>query len=255
MNSSFDRTATAFDRHRALPAGVAEAIRAAVWKTTGKSPKASVLDVGAGTGRIGRAFVEAGDFYVGVDLSWEMLREFAAHNPAASLIQADGSRLPFSGCAFDLVMLMQVLSGSERPSRLLDEVLRILTLHGAVVAGQTVMPSSGVDAQMKHTLDLFLKETGLVMHEPKKSRGQGLAWLEAHASQYTRVTAAKWMAERTPRQFITRHRTGARFAALPTGVQEKALNELSTWAEKTFGALDKKSVEEHSFELEVFELG
>lgn len=72
----YDAAAATFDRHRALPDGVPEAIRCAIL---------GVLDVmcprllGAGTGRVGRAFVEAGDDYVGVDLSLGMLREFARH--------------------------------------------------------------------------------------------------------------------------------------------------------------------------------
>lgn len=56
-----------------------------------------------------------------------------------------------------------------------------------------------------------------------------------------------------PREFLVRHRTGARFAALPEAVQDEALEQLSAWAEKTFGSFDSASREEHSFELEVFE--
>jgi predicted TPR repeat methyltransferase len=72
--SAYDTAAPAFDRHRALPDGVPQAIRAAVVAATG-APSPRLLDLGAGAGRIGRPFVAAGDDYVGIDLSLGMLRE------------------------------------------------------------------------------------------------------------------------------------------------------------------------------------
>jgi ubiquinone/menaquinone biosynthesis C-methylase UbiE len=255
LTSAFDLTASSFERHRAFPAGMPEAIRTAILNCLRRKKVRRILDLGAGTGRIGEAFVQAGDAYVGVDLSLPMLREFAAHSPAACLIQADGRRLSFSDRSFDLVLLMQVLSGMQDPQRLLVEALRVVALHGAVIAGQTVAPDSGVDKKMKRHLNLVLKEMGMAMHEPKKSRETALSWLEARASHRAHVTAARWTAERTPQQFIARHRTGARFASLPAAAQEQALGKLGAWAEKTFSSLEQKFVEEHSFELDVFEIG
>src|ERR1041384_1715775 len=71
----FDAAAPTFERYRSFPPGVPEAIREGVWNAAGASHDARVLDLGAGTGRIGRAFQAAGDFYVGLDSSLEMLRE------------------------------------------------------------------------------------------------------------------------------------------------------------------------------------
>ena len=76
LTSAFDAAAPTFDRHRALPSGVPEAIRAAILSAIGGA-RPRILDLGAGSGRIGRAFVAAGDDYVGVDLSSGMLRAFA----------------------------------------------------------------------------------------------------------------------------------------------------------------------------------
>ena len=125
MASRFDRAAATFGRYRALPPGVPEAIRRAIfhpgfhpsahktragdpgshpsahktragdpgWSAAPARSSARVLDLGAGTGRIGKAFVDANDSYVGIDLSLAMLREFLSGSRAARLVQGGGQRL------------------------------------------------------------------------------------------------------------------------------------------------------------------
>jgi ubiquinone/menaquinone biosynthesis C-methylase UbiE len=253
LASTFDLTAPSFDRHRAFPAGVAEAIRKTIWNRLPKPPQ-RILDLGAGTGRISTAFIQAGDFYVGVDLSLAMLREFAALSSSANLIQADGRQLPFADYAFDLVLLMHVLSGAENWLGLVQEALRVATSKGSVVVGQTMTPALGVDARLKERLSMILEQMHIVVHESKKSHEPAFAWLGARAARHIHLIAAQWKAERTPRQFIERRRTGARFAALPATVQNEALEKLAEWAKTTFDALDKKFIEEHSFELDIFSI-
>jgi ubiquinone/menaquinone biosynthesis C-methylase UbiE len=255
MTSSFDRNADKFERYRALPGGVPQAIRNAVWQATGAKPGARVLDLGAGSGRIGRAFVEAGDSYVGVDFSLLMLREFLSSNSAASLLQADGGQLPFPDGSFELVLLMQVLSGSHNWRNLLPETVRVTSPGGFVVVGNTATPPAGVDAQMKKQLALILEEMGAASHKSKKAREESLDWLQQGSSQRTQVTAASWTALRTPREFLDRHRSGAQFSKLPVAVQEEALKKLSAWAEGVFGSLDNPFSETHGFELHVFRIG
>jgi ubiquinone/menaquinone biosynthesis C-methylase UbiE len=106
-SSPYDAAAPSFDRYRALPEGVPEAIRYAVLEVFDLM-RPRLLDLGAGTGRIGRAFVAAGDDYVGVDVSLGMLREFSAYltqrRYAPALVQADGERLPFRDATFDAVL-------------------------------------------------------------------------------------------------------------------------------------------------------
>lgn len=250
--STFDVTAPCFDQYRALPRGVPEAIRTAIFRNAA-SQQTRILDLGAGTGRIGKAFVEASDFYIGLDSSFAMLREFQTQSHSACLLQSDGRQLPFADGVFDAVLLMQVLSGAEDSQALLLEVRRVLRAHGVVVVGHTVTPPSGMDSQLKKKLSEILREMGVAWHEPQKARRQSLAWLESSAARTSQVTAASWMAERTPREFFIRHKNGARFAALPAAIQQEALQKLSTWTEATFGVLDTAYTEEHSFELEIFE--
>jgi ubiquinone/menaquinone biosynthesis C-methylase UbiE len=254
--SAYDLAASSFDRHRAVPPAVAKAVRAAVLTTAGSSPP-RLLDLGAGTGRIGWPFVAAGDDYVGVDLSLGMLREFARragadNHHAPRLAQADGERLPFRDAMFDAVMLIQVVGAARDWRRLIAEARRVLRSPGALVVGQSVMPSDGLDARMKQHLASFLDRKGIASYHVN-ARDDVRHRLEAIAHRSTRVVAAAWSAERTPRGFLERQRSGAQFSKLPDAIKTEALRNLSAWAAATFRSLDVAFAEQHVFELRIFE--
>jgi ubiquinone/menaquinone biosynthesis C-methylase UbiE len=253
MNSTFDSTASTFERHRSFPKGVPEAIRSAIWSAVGLSAPARVLDIGAGTGRIGRAFVVAGDTYVGVDTSLAMLQEFSANSSNCTLTQADGSHLPFSDGSFDVVLLMQVLTGANDWKGIVSEARRVVRSGGCVVVGHTINPDSGIDAQLKRHLKGVLEELQVDPFRPEQSRRQALEWLDVGAVRHVHLVVAEWNATATPEAFLQRHSTGARFAALPAHVQEQALDELRTWAKVTFGSLDTTFAEIRSFEVDIYE--
>ena len=254
--SVFDAVAPSFDRHRALPDGVVEAIRAAILASIDASSESRFLDLGAGTGRIGWPFVAAGDDYVGLDLSLGMLNAFSGRarqdaGRAPRLVQADGKDLPFRDATFDAVMLIQVFGGLRGWRRLLAEARRVLRSAGALVIGRSVAPVDGVDARMKQRLAAFLDEMGVQPYQ-MNARDDVQYWLDQAATGGTRVVAATWSAERTPRGFLDRHQTGARFSVLPEPIKEEALHKLRAWAATAFGSLDAVSSERHALELRVF---
>src|SRR2546423_4258066 len=182
--SAYDLAAPNFDRYRALPSGVAEAIRAAILQCAPATARPHLLDLGAGSGRTGWPFVAAGDDYVGVDLSSGMLREFARRaverGSAPRLVQADGQQLPFRGAAFDAVMLIQVFGGLRGWRNFIAEARRVLRPAGALIIGRTSLPSDGLDAQMKQRLALILRE--LCRERDRTNARDDIArWLESNA--------------------------------------------------------------------------
>jgi len=252
--SAYDAAASTFERHRALPDAVPRAVRAAVLAAL-PTPAPRLLDLGAGTGRFGRPFAAAGDDYVGIDLSFGMLHEFAGRTepgrPPPRLAQADGERLPFADASFDAVLMIHVFGGMRGWRRVLGEARRVLHPRGAIVIGRSVAPYDGLDARMKHRLQQLLAEGG-VEAGPQNRREHALHDLASAAQDHARVVAARWSAARTPRAFLDRHRTGARFSALPGEVRDATLELLADWATATFGSLDAASSEPHAFELDVF---
>jgi ubiquinone/menaquinone biosynthesis C-methylase UbiE len=262
----FDPIAQRYDQFRALPDGVAASVRAAI-RTAAGPDMLPILEVGAGTGRIGAAFVAAGDRYVGLDPSRPMLDRFAARlvtqgqrqdqgrsRSHSLLVQADGRSLPFSDGVFGAVLLVSVLSGVRGWRWLLDESRRVIRRGGVLVLGHAVPPPHGVDARMKAQLAVILEAIGVeavprgARHDDARDR------LADHVVHYQSACAAQWVSTRSPRDFLTRHRTGARFAALPAATQDEALGRLADWARHAFGSLDQASDEVHAFEIQVLTL-
>jgi ubiquinone/menaquinone biosynthesis C-methylase UbiE len=253
----FDAVAAQFETHRALPTGVAPLIRDAVLDATGGAAGGLVLEIGAGTGRIGRAFQAAGDVYVGLDRSRGMLdaflaRERARGSLAPQLVQGDGRALPFAAATFDVVLLVQVLSGQREWREVLCEARRVLRPEGGLVLGQAVPPADGVDRRMRAQLTAIL--AGLhASPSPSGARmPEAVSLLASQARWHTHTVAAAWEQARTPSAFLARQPTGARFAALPAEVQATALARLEAWASATFCGLDASFSEHWEFELDVF---
>jgi ubiquinone/menaquinone biosynthesis C-methylase UbiE len=252
--SAFDTAAPEFDRHRALPDGVPEQIRSAVLAASATSSNPAVLDLGAGSGRIGRPFVAAGDRYVGVDLSFGMLHEFMHRTDAggrtARMAQCDGESLPFRDGTFDVVLLVSVVGGARGWRRIAAEARRVLRTNGALVIGKTVAPPDGIDAQLKERLAAILEELGFPAEE--KQTGKALSWLESVAAEKQVKVAASWTSGRSPRGFLDRKPTGAKFSELPVDVRDEALRRLTGWATSAFGSLEAVSPEAYAFELTIF---
>jgi ubiquinone/menaquinone biosynthesis C-methylase UbiE len=251
--SVYDALAPSFDQLRTLPPGVPAAIRRAVLACA-SAARPRLLDLGCGSGRMGAALVDAGDHYVGVDLSLGMLLRFATRAPPIPLlVQASGDRLPFRDAEFDIVLLVQVLSAAADWRPLVTEASRVLRRQGALIFGRTVAPSNGIDAQMKRALARILDRMGVPPYR-REATDEALRSLQCAAAASRTVIAAAWSADRTPRGFLDRHGSGARFALLPPPIKHAAMRHAEAWATATFGSLDAVFTECHHHELRMFHL-
>jgi ubiquinone/menaquinone biosynthesis C-methylase UbiE len=220
----------------------------------------NLLDLGAGTGRLGRAFVGARDPYVGVDRSFAMLEQFRrtaqeTNRSPPCLLQADGSFLPFRDRAFRGVLLAHVLSTSPSWSKLLAEATRVLGPGGVLFLAQRIGPPEGLDAQMRKQLRTILASLDVEVPDPGQVKTDARAWLQSVAVSCQHLVAARWELDSSPRDFLDRHATGARFAALPPEIRMLSMRRLGEWAVTTFGALDTWFAEEHRLEVDAFRFG
>jgi hypothetical protein len=150
-------------------------------------------------------------------------------------------------------LLMHVLSGMDDWKDIIHEASRVCHSGGVVAAGYTGNSEVGINTQLKRQLKNILEQRGISWHRPQESYRQSLELLKVLATRHIHAQAASWTQSVTADEFISRHRSGARFAALPIAVQEQALKELSMWAIETFESLNKEFDEQRSFELDIFE--
>lgn len=134
---SFDRAVDYYDSTRGYPPGVAEQLRDAIVATLHLSRRARLIEAGVGTGRIALPFIEAGYFYVGVDLSRRMmgqlLQKLDGRSHSAHLVCGDVMRLPLADAVFDAAVMVHVLHLVADWRQVLDEIRRVLHSQGAIV--------------------------------------------------------------------------------------------------------------------------
>ncbi len=94
-------------------------------------PVRRVLDVGCGTGDLGRFRPDPGVEVCGVDIDEGAVRSAAEHE-RAQVCDLEG-RLPFEDAFFDAVLAKDILEHLARPWETLQEIRRVLKRGGALV--------------------------------------------------------------------------------------------------------------------------
>lgn len=92
-----------------------------------------VLDVGCGTGLFLREISTQASFVVGVDFSFNMLKEAKKRFEGAGLVSADADNLPFLDGSFDLVVSLTLLQNMPYPERTILEMFRVTMPGGKVI--------------------------------------------------------------------------------------------------------------------------
>jgi len=146
--------------------------------------------------------------------------------------------------------MVQVFGGMRGWRRVLAEARRVLRPRGPLLIGRGVSPADGLDARLKARLLEVCAARGVDIKR-QNAREDVERSLGDIATRRT-VTVATWSAARTPRRYLDRQRTGARFTALPAAVTDDVLAAVADWAVTTFGGLDVAVQETHAFELQIF---
>ena len=107
---SFDRAADTYDNTRGFPPSISDLVAEAAIDFIG--PKARVLEVGVGTGRIARPLLARNVHVTGLDLSRKMMsRLLEMLTPGSlqpALIEGEAVSLPLADSSFDAVISVHV---------------------------------------------------------------------------------------------------------------------------------------------------
>jgi SAM-dependent methyltransferase len=124
----FDRAATAYERGRAsYPAAAVEAILA----TTAAAPGRTLLELGAGTGKLTRELVASGARVIALEPVAGMREVLAQTVPGAELLDAVAEAIPLDDASIDAVVAAQSFHWFD-PEAAAAEVARVLRPGGGV---------------------------------------------------------------------------------------------------------------------------
>jgi len=111
------------------------------------SSEKKVLEIGCGSGVLGRWIKERCKYYVGLDISFQMLKKFkdeTTETNKLNIIQAITSSLPLSENSFDIVLMNGVsmyFKNDEELSDTLIEINRVARKNAVIFIGENIVPS------------------------------------------------------------------------------------------------------------------
>lgn len=103
-----------------------------VVEIAGLPGRATVLDVGAGTGKLTRLLVSAFDQVIAVEPADPMRRLLASHCPEAKALAGTGQEIPLADASVDAVFAAEAFH-SFHNDRALREIARVLRPGGALI--------------------------------------------------------------------------------------------------------------------------
>lgn len=93
----------------------------------------TILDVGAGTGRLAGELAKNGARVTALDISPNMLAQLKKKSPKVETIVADAESLPFPDNSFDYVLAAFLIVHLKDPKQFFDEAYRVLKDGGRLV--------------------------------------------------------------------------------------------------------------------------
>ncbi len=259
LDYSFDRRiARQYDRQRAHPPQVSQAVGTALSQLIGQGGK--LLEIGLGTGRIGLPAAAAGCQVTGFDLSWEMLSEIA-YAPAGvdpmNLVrcQADMHELPFADNSFDAVLAVHVLHLAKDVKKVLQEAARVLKPGGFFLRGNDWLAPDSVVNQFRNQLRLFVMNARPDMKPPGAGIDLNAILTDLGGGAVVTQTVTEWTTYAVPAEVLATiaNRTHSESWVLPDQMLEPAVAEIQRWATATWPDLNGEQPVLHRFELEVMQ--
>jgi ubiquinone/menaquinone biosynthesis C-methylase UbiE len=255
----FDVQASTFDRRAGLPDDAARAVAEATVAIAAIGSDDRVLELGAGTGQVGRYLAVAERIsYVGIDSSAQMLEVFrgrlgASGNRRATLIAADANeRWPAADGSVAVVFASRVAHLLDA-AHLTRELRRVCRPGGAFLVGRVARDADSARSRLRRQRAALLREHGIAPAEGAQSTRRTLeALVAAGAARIEPQEVASWTVAQPVRDIISGFRevrpAGAEHVddALLDGV----LEDLAAWAARELGDLRTVMTWEERYVLE-----
>lgn len=133
LAAAFSRRASAYQQHAQVQRTIADEL---CRRVIDRQATEYALDLGCGTGYLGRNLARGQDVWASVDIAFNMLgeakqqRELSGDKHRQVFLQADAEALPFAAAEFDLVVSSMALQWVAEPRRCMAEIARVLCVGG-----------------------------------------------------------------------------------------------------------------------------
>jgi SAM-dependent methyltransferase len=246
----FDGQADQFDDCSGLGPEIGRPIAQAILEWSGAAGDDVILDVGAGTGAIGRHFATLSCRYLGLDLSGPMLEVFRRKEGPLPrhmlLMRADSDRpWPIRDRALAVVFASRVLHHLQ-VRHVVQEVLRVCRPGGCLLLGRGARDADSMPSRLQRQKRRLLADHGLGTPGGGQAVQQVLDECCARgAIALPPTTAARWARSATPRQLLAAWEakphlnSAARGQEMNAGQRAAIVSALADWARGEFGDLDR----------------
>lgn len=255
--AAFDEQAKTFETRTGLSKSTCQAIVQNALELADLQSGDLIIEVGAGTGQIGQWFAAQPMDYWGFDLSAGMLEEFRQHldHPGDNvhILQGDANQQwPIADATANLIFGSRVLHLLDL-DQVVRESLRIAQPGATVLMGNIKRQKTSVKSQMREKMQNLLAQNTLQGRKKKQLMKQLIDCFVHHGAQPIEpITVSRWEVISTPRQSLDSWSGKAHLAGieLTEDLKQSILHHLQTWAEDTFGSLDRPIASEETYILQ-----
>jgi ubiquinone/menaquinone biosynthesis C-methylase UbiE len=126
----------------------------------GEGVNGSVLDVACGPGILSAAIAKAARDVVAFDLTPQMLKKAAQRCSEAGVDnvtfrEGNAAALPFSNAAFDAAVTRLSVHHFDRPSRVIEEIFRVLRPGGSFVIADVTSSELPAEAELQNAIEIL----------------------------------------------------------------------------------------------------
>jgi ubiquinone/menaquinone biosynthesis C-methylase UbiE len=241
----FDAQAPGFDDRAGIPEDAARAVAQAVVDLIAAGCDDLLVEVGAGTGEIGR-YLAGSVNYLGLDRSGGMLEEFRAKIAAAPaggarLTRADANRgWPVRDRSAKAVFASRVVHLLD-PDHVRSELERVCAPGGYFLVGHVSRDEVSVKQLLREKRDSLLRERGLIPRSRRAGTRRLLDRLVALGASYVESRpVVTWSAQASAKQVVDAwgHLQSMGGTELESSARAGILAELMEWAGRELGDPD-----------------
>jgi ubiquinone/menaquinone biosynthesis C-methylase UbiE len=258
----FDAQARGFDRRAGLPVDAAGAVARAVLEIAAAGPDDLLVELGAGTGEIGRHLIES-IRYVGIDRSARMLERFreklaGADDARVRLSRADANQpWPVGDESAGAVFASRVGHLLDA-GHLLAELQRVCRPGTHFLVGRVVRDPDGLKSRLRRQRALLLRQRGVASRDGQEATERALDELVSRGAvrlEARSVTA--WTASASARAILDGWGEVGAMGGKQLGAATRAsvLTEVESWAARELGDLDEVAAWEERYVIDGVRMG